>query len=278
MAAMAPPRVARGSTPCRGSILMLDYGARSDGIRRGRMSARGSRVDSRGFGPRPLACRASVLPVHTTSPVTSGEGVEPSRVRRPARIAAWRLAVRPAGQGKGPGARSTPRSVSGGIVLSVGFPTCSRGDSPFHPFRQERHDRSIILLGGGLVSVRLPGLSAARLATGRVALWSEDVPQRPLWPPSAAHGLLDIYPHVRMEMQPPGVEPGRPTQRVLGPLPYRLGHGCRVRAVGFEPTQGLDPPAPRAGAVVRLATHAMRPAGFEPAITAASERRVSGGS
>ena len=168
MAAMAPPRVARGSTPCRGSILMLDYGARSGGIRRGRMSARGSRVDSRGFGPRPLACRASVLPVHTTSPVTSGEGVEPSRVRRPARIAAWRLAVRPAGQGKGPGAHSTPRSVSGGIVLSVGFPTCSRGDSPFHPFRQERHDRSIILLGGGLVSVRLPGLSAARLATGRV--------------------------------------------------------------------------------------------------------------
>ena len=122
--------------------------------------------------------------------------------------------------------------------------------------------------------VRLPGLSAARLATGRVALWSEDVPQRPLWPPSAAHGLLDIYPHVRMEMQPPGVEPGRPTQRVLGPLPYRLGHGCRVRAVGFEPTQGLDPPAPRAGAVVRLATHAMRPAGFGPAITAVSERRV----
>ena len=98
MAAMAPPRVARGSTPCRGSILMLDYGARSDGIRRGRMSARGSRVDSRGFGPRPLACRASVLPVYTTSPVTSGEGVEPSRVRRPARIAAWRLAVRPSGQ------------------------------------------------------------------------------------------------------------------------------------------------------------------------------------
>jgi len=38
----------------------------------------------------------------------------------------------------------------------------------------------------------LPGLSAARLATGRVRLWSEDVPQRPLWPPSAAHGLLDM--------------------------------------------------------------------------------------
>ena len=144
-----------------------------------------------------------------------------------------------------------------------------------HPFREERHGRADhsppwrCRFGAVARPLGRPACDGPR------CVWSEDVPQRPLWPPSAAHGLLDIYLHDAMKgMQPPGVEPGRPTQRVLGPLPYRLGHGCRVRAVGFEPTQGLNPSAPRAGAVVRLATHAMRPAGFEPAITAVSERRV----
>ena len=81
---------------------------------------------------------------------------------------------------------------SGGIVLSVGFPTCSRGDSPFHPIRQERHDRSIILLGGGVVSSAVARPLGRPACDGPRALWSEDVPQRPLWPPSATHGLLDI--------------------------------------------------------------------------------------
>src|SRR2546422_3068564 len=59
-------------------------------------------VDSRGFEPRLRFARAACFH-YTTSP-TSGEGVEPSRARRPARypptIAAWRLAVRPAGHRK----------------------------------------------------------------------------------------------------------------------------------------------------------------------------------
>lgn len=70
--------------------------------------------------------------------------------------------------------------------------TCSRGDSPLHPILRDRHGHEPIILDrGGVVSVRLPGLSATRLAPGRVALWSEDFPQRPQGSPSAAHGLLD---------------------------------------------------------------------------------------
>ena len=89
----------------------------------------------------------------------------------------------------------------------------------------------IILDRGGVVSVRLPDLSATRLAPGRVRVGARTFLSGPVGPPSAVHGLLDYYHGDEMKMQPPGIEPrrafagGSPTA-VLGPPPYRLGHGC----------------------------------------------------
>ena len=186
-AMMAPPRVARGPDPCKGPVLLLDDGAR---IRRARETpdarrggaAHPSRCSARERGRK--SRRRQSGPARIRTPITRLQGVGAAvaprarHVRRRSRTCTGLptqrdsspLPSRSASRTKkGPGARCTPRSVSGGIVLSVGFPTCTRGDSPFHPSRQERRDRSVILLGGGLVSVRLPGLSAARLATGRVS-------------------------------------------------------------------------------------------------------------
>ena len=159
---------------------------------------------------------------------TSGAGVEPARAEAlpPSERVRCRSASRTKKRSRCPPYASF---CSGGIVLSVGSPTCSRGDSPLHPIRQERPDdvdhppwrRSRFVCGRP--ASRPPGLRRTAFA-----FWSEDVPQRPLWPPSAAHGLLDIYPDARI----------------------------RMRAVGVEPTQGLRPSRPKRGAVVRLATHA----------------------
>ena len=95
MAAMAPPRLARGPLPCKGSVLILDHGAKKtrrawgetrqpDARRRRRTSIRLLRqeprpegvagVDSQGFGPQPSLCKSDVLPGYTTSPRRPAQG------------------------------------------------------------------------------------------------------------------------------------------------------------------------------------------------------------
>src|SRR2546425_12260775 len=94
MAAMAAPGVARGPRSCRDRILLLDQAATEKGrrdvrdegppttpplsARLGRRTPQRRRMDPRGFGPRPHACKARMLPLHH-GPVTSGAGVEPAR-------------------------------------------------------------------------------------------------------------------------------------------------------------------------------------------------------
>jgi len=86
------------------------------------------------------------------------------------------------GERMGPGARRKPRSVLTAFNSASVPDLLPRGlaVAPI-PRRTSRPCPPIILLRGGLVSVRLPRLSAPRLAPGRAALWSGDFPQRPFW-------------------------------------------------------------------------------------------------
>ena len=105
---VAAPRFARGPRLCKSRILGLDHATIPRLMRKNVPTRHPHRrpatagVDSRGFEPRLRFARAACFH-YTTSP-TSGEGVEPSRARRPTRnppaLAAWRLAVRPAGHRK----------------------------------------------------------------------------------------------------------------------------------------------------------------------------------
>lgn len=85
------------ASPARDSASSSDIGDRRSGLERIRT-------------PPPL-CKSGVLPI-TPRAHPSGEGVEPSRALRPARypptIAAWRLAVRPAGQRRKEWSRCPP--------------------------------------------------------------------------------------------------------------------------------------------------------------------------
>ena len=269
---VAPPRVARGPDPCKGPVLLLDDGAR---IRRARETP-----DARRGG--------------AAHPSTAPPGTRPKKRRRqsgPARIRIPITRLQGVGAAVAPRARHVrrrSRTCSGLPTQRDSSPLPFRSASRtkkgsrcplYAPFCFRRHctkRRVPDLHPRGLAVPPVPPRASRSLGhppwrwsrfgavarpLGRPAcdgprfVWSGDVPQQPLWPPSAAHGLLDIYLNVWMEMQPPGVEPGSasaggsPT-RVLGPPPIRPGHGCECARMDSNHRKD-SPAAPKAAAIVR---------------------------